>query len=257
MALVPQVVVTLVLLTAAFGLAAIPAFRRPSPRKGARLALIVPRPDQPSSMLSFSALPTFLLLLTLARFGLFMVPAVDPVNSPESNMRYRSYRYEVELGPPKDPNSSHRFDVIYPHNTADLTADAARRMKSADEWKRARAIGDLAWWTGVCPNYAPFALPKLTTALRDPDPGVKGAAAIGLGTIGGNAASAIPALLAARGTSVRYFDNLVDEAVALIESSPSWPPEKECEEVSVKELERRAARRVPQPRKSRGSCAPG
>jgi len=129
----------------------------------------------------------------------------------------------------------------YPSNAADRTVDAARRVEAAAPEDRIRAVRDLAWWTGVCPNYAPFTVPRLTQALRDDDPGIKGAAAIGLGSIGGHGAPAIPDLLAVRGTAVRYFDYLLAEAVLLIEHSPRWPPVSECEGVPIEELERRAA----------------
>jgi hypothetical protein len=75
--------------------------------------------------------------------------------------------------------------------------------------------------------------------LRDPDDAVKGAAAIGLGSTGGHGSAAIPDLLAARGTSVKYFDYLVAESVSLIQRSPKWPPEAACEDVPMEELERR------------------
>jgi hypothetical protein len=136
---------------------------------------------------------------------------------------------------------THRF--TYPPNTAELTANAARRVESASRWERIEAVRDLAWWTGVCPNYAPFTVPRLARALRDPDPGVKGAAATRLASTGGHGAAAIPDLLAVRGTSVRYFDHVVGEAVFFIEHSPRWPPARECEDVPMEELERRAARR--------------
>lgn len=131
----------------------------------------------------------------------------------------------------------------YPRNTANLTVDTARRVESAPREDRIRAVRALAWWTAVCPNYAPFTVPGLAQALRDHDPGIKGAAAIGLGSTGRHGAAAVPDLLAVRGTSVRYFDHLVAEAVHLIEHSPLWPPAAECEDVTVEELQRRATQR--------------
>jgi hypothetical protein len=101
---------------------------------------------------------------------------------------------------------------------------------------------DLAWWTAVCPSYAPFTLPRLVGGLQDVDPGVKGAAAIGLGSTGSYGAPAIPDLLAVRGTTVRYFDHLVAEAVLLIQNTPRWPAAAECEDASVTELELRSRR---------------
>jgi hypothetical protein len=71
---------------------------------------------------------------------------------------------------------------------------------------------------------------------------VKGAAVIGLGSTGSYAAPAIPELLAARGTTVRYFDYLVAEAVLLIQNTPRWPPAPECQDASVAELESRSRR---------------
>jgi hypothetical protein len=100
----------------------------------------------------------------------------------------------------------------------------------------------LGWWTAVCPNYAQFTIPRLAAPLQDTDPGVKGAAAVSLGSIGSYGAAAVSDLLAARGSTVRYFDYLVDEAVLLIQNTPKWPPAPECEDASVTELESRSRR---------------
>jgi HEAT repeat protein len=67
-------------------------------------------------------------------------------------------------------------------------------------------------------------MPLLVRALGDADDAVKGAAAVAIGSTGGHGAVAIPGLVAARGTSVKYFDYLLDEAVFLIEHSGTWPP---------------------------------
>jgi len=246
MILLPQVIVALALLGAAFALAAVPFMRRPGSDRRWRLRLIVPRPDQPSSMLTFAALPTFLLLLSLARFGLFAVPITNPVNIPGSGNRLFDQPEDVDVVITELGNS-YRYE--YPGNTADLTASAAYRVGSGPPAERARAVRDLAWWTSVCPNYARFTVPTLARALRDPDDGVKGAAAIGLGSTGGHGAAAIPALLAARGTSVKYFDYLVTESVSLIERSPKWPPEAACEDVTMEELEQRTVQQGAVPAK--------
>ena len=179
MVLLPQVIVPLTLLGAAFALAAVPLLRRPCSGRRSRLPLIVPRPDQPSSMLTFAALPAFLLLMTLARFGVSLAPAIDPVNSPGSHQRLFGGQRYIEVGLNRANGS---YDFVYPRNTADLTATAARRAESGPRFERIRAIHDLAWWTGVCPNYARFTVARPARALRDPDDAVKGAAAIGLGS---------------------------------------------------------------------------
>lgn len=237
MVVLPQAVAELLFLCAAFGVAALPLLRRPNGERKASFGRIVPHPSQPGSMLSFAALPSFLLLLTLVRLG-FIVTEIEPVNSPESSRRY--------LGTPEDVDVDLEevggtYRISYPRNTADLTASAARRAASTSREQRIQAVRDLAWWTSVCPNYGPFTLPRLARALRDTDPAVKGAAAIGLGSTGGHGAAAIPDLLAVRGTTVRYFDHVVAEAVLLIEHSPRWPPAGECEGVPMEELEQRAA----------------
>ena len=238
MLVLPQVLVVLALLGAAFGMAALPFFRRPCDTRRTRFPRLVPHPSQPGSMLSFTALSVFLLVLTLVRLGIFVQPT-DPLNGPESSSRLFGAPRGVDVDiAERKPGETRRFS--YPHNTADLTVDAARRTESTSAEDRVRGIRDLAWWTGVCPNYAPFALVRLRRALRDPNPRIKGAAAVGLGSTGGHGAAAIPDLLAARGTSVRYFDHLVAEAVYLIEKGPRWPPARECEDVSVAELDRRA-----------------
>lgn len=238
MLVLPQFLVVLALLGAAFAMAALPFFRRPCDTRRSRFPRLVPHPSQPGSMLSFTALSAFLLLLTLARFGIFVQPA-DPINGPESSSRLFGAPRGVEVGiPEREPNATRRFS--YPHNTAELTIDAAQRAESTSADNRVRGIQDLAWWTGVCPNYAPFTLVRLRRVLRDPNPRLKGAAAVGLGSTGGHGAATIPDLLAARGTSVRYFDHLVAEAVHLIERGPRWPPAPECEDVPIAELERRA-----------------
>jgi hypothetical protein len=69
----------------------------------------------------------------------------------------------------------------------------------------------------------------------------------GLGSIGGHALPAVPDLLAARGSSVAYFDHLLGEAVFLIERTRKWPAEGVCEEVSIEELERRAVQQADAP----------
>jgi hypothetical protein len=229
-----MVATVLVVLCAAFSLAALPMSWRLRRRT---LRGIVPHPSQPASLLSFVALPCLLVLLTLCRLGLIVSPE-DPVNSPESSHRWNAPR-DVDVQPVTD-----RADggpLVYPRNTAELVVAAAARFESPSRWERLESVRDLAWWTSVCPNYAPFTLPRLTRALKDPDPGMKGAAAIGLGSTGGNGAPAIPELLAARGTSVRYFDHLAAEAVSLIEHAPRWPPAPECEAVPASVLEERSA----------------
>ncbi len=238
MVVLPQFIVVLALLCLAVGLASVPLWVRYGSDGKAPFGRIVPHPRNPGSMLAFAALPTFLILMTLARFILLVEPG-NPVNSPDN--------FDGRLHHPRDADAS--FDrargnddgphFTYPRNTADLTSKTARRAASASQERRIQGVHDLAWWTSVCPNYAPFTVPKLAGALRDPDPAVKGAAAIALGSVGGYGTTAIPDLRAARGTSVRYFDHLVDEAVYLIEHSPRWPPADECEKVSVEELERR------------------
>ncbi len=238
MLVLPQVLVVLAVLGAAFAMAALPFFRSPRQARGSPFPALVPHPSQPGIMLSFTALSAFLLVLTLARFGVF-VPAGDPLNGPASHSRLSGAPRGVGVGiVERERNEARRFS--YPHDTADLTVDAARRAESASTDDRVHGVRDLAWWTGVCPNYAPFTLVRLRRSLRDPNPRIKGAAAIGLGSRGGHGAAAIPDLLAARGTSVRYFDYLVAEAVFLIEHGSRWPPAPECEDVSAAELERRA-----------------
>jgi hypothetical protein len=238
MLVLPQVLVVLALLGAAFGMAALPFFRRPGHTRRTPFPRLVPHPSQPGSMLTFTALSAFLSVLTLVRLGIF-VQSTNPLNGPESSSRLFGALRGVDVDiPERKPDETRRFS--YPHNTADLTVDAARRAESNSADDRLRGVQDLAWWTGVCPNYAGFTLVRLRRALRDPNPSIKGAAAIGLGSTGGHGAAAIPDLLAARGTSVRYFDHLVAEAVFLIERGPRWPPAPECEDVSAAELDRRA-----------------
>ena len=234
----PQVIGVVALLVVAFALGALPFFRGPRHSRRTPFRCLVPHPSQPGSMLSFVALSSFLFILTLARFGI-LVPLESSVNGPRNNSRLFDAPRGVEVGIADEPNEGRRF--IYPHNTADLAVGAAQRAESPSSDDRIRGVHDLAWWTGVCPNSASFTLVRLRRALRDPDPRVKGVAAIGLGSTGGHGAAAVPDLLAARGTSVRYFDHLVAEAVVLIEQGPRWPPAPECENVPAPELERRAA----------------
>ena len=241
MLVLPEFLAALVLLGVAFALAALPILRLPNREGQPPFGRLVAHPSQPSSMLSFVAFSAFLNLLALTRFGVFAsLPLAHPLNSPDSSSRLLDAPQGVDVAIVDDQRSGmDRFR--YPRNAADLVVDAARRVESAAREDRIRAVRDLAWWTGVCPNYAPFTVPRLTQALREHDPGIKGAAAIGLGSTGGHGAPAIPDLLAVRGTTVRYFDYLVAEAVHLIEHSPRWPPASECEGVPMEELERRAA----------------
>ena len=189
-------------------------------------------------MLSFVVLPTLLMLLTLARLGIHF-EGFEPVNSPDSSRRLTQAPREVDIDLLLEDGVR---QVRYPRNTAELTAAAAQGVKAASSHERIGAIRDLAWWTAVCPNYAQFTIPRLAGALQDADPGVKGAAAVSLGSIGSYGAPAVPDLLAARRSTVRYFDYLVDEAVLLIRNTPKWPPSPECEAVSVTELESRSVR---------------
>ena len=227
------VLVELLVIGTAFALAALPIGRRPVADRRARFPPLVPDVRQPSSMLSFVALPTFLILVTLARFGVF-VEAADQVNSPHSSRRLlhapRGVEIDLEL-----PDGAWRFR--HPLNTAELTAAAASRAEDGSKRERIRAIQDLAWWTSVCPGYAPFTLPRLARALRDPEPSIQGAAAIGVGSTGSYGTPALPALFAARGTSVRYLDHLIAEAAMLIRNTPPWPPAAECEKASTTQLE--------------------
>jgi hypothetical protein len=179
----------------------------------------------------------FLYFISLLRFPWFVIVPVNPLNSPDSLHRLDLAPAHVTI---EDWDRPSPFG--YPHNTAELVLRAARAVKTGPADQRRRAVRDLSWWTGVCPNYAPLTLPILVRSLRDPDYAVQGAAASGIGSIGGNARTAIPGLMAARGTSVMYFDFLLQESVFLVEHSPAWPPEEECENVSLDEMERRAER---------------
>jgi hypothetical protein len=193
-------------------------------------------------MLSFAFFSSFLMLLSLARFGVFLSvsPFDDLVNSPDSTRRFlntpRSVDVDIVDAGPDEP-----YRLVYPANGPELIVDAARRLESVDGRERLQAVRDLAWWAAVCPNHSHFTLPRLARTLQDPEPRVQGAAAIGIGSMGGNGASAVPDLLAARGTTVPYFDHLVTEAVLLIRHTPRWPPAPECGVVPDEELERLAA----------------
>jgi hypothetical protein len=226
------------MLGVAFLIAALPILRSRHRKQPSFARCIIPHPSDPSSMLSFAALPSFLILLTLARFGFLVWVPVDPLNSPDSSARWVGAPNDVDIDFVKDRGSD-GYRLVYPRTTAAPIVEAAWRVESPDEDNRIRAIQDLAWWTAVCPNYGAFSLPRLERALEHPDPRVKAAAAVGLGSIGDHAKSALPALRAARGTTVAYFDHIVAEAVFLIEHSPYWAPETECDGMPAAELERR------------------
>lgn len=239
MVILPQVIVTLIAFCVTFGLASFSLFRRHRPESMAPFGRIVPHPRHPGSMISFATLPSFLMLITILHTGLgIIVPVELPINGPGSYHRMFDHPRDVNIDFEKVDGT---YRLVNPRNTAALTANAVRRVESGSRRQRIRAIHDLAWWTSVCPNYSSFTMPRLTIALRDPDPSVRGAAAIALGSTGGHGQSAIPDLLAARGTSVKYFNYLVLEARFYIEHSPKWPPEEICEDVSIEELEQRAA----------------
>ncbi len=206
------------------------------PRAAAPFRPLLPHPSQPMSMLVFVALPMALNLIRLAMFPWLVVVPPDPINSPGSFRRYEDAPVRLLV---RDWNSPHAYG--YPANTADLAAQNAAGIGLGSAKQRAEAVRDLAWWTAVCPDYAGFTLSKLTGALRDPDQRVRSAAVDGLGSIGGHALPAVPALLAARGSGVAHFDHLLSAAVSLIKRTRKWPAEDVCEEVSVEELEQRAA----------------
>ncbi len=217
----PEAAFALALLGVAFGLCGLPILRNPVRGARGRCDPIAPHPSQPGSMLSFVGLSSFLLLMSLARFGVFVSPQWG-VNSPDSWERQAYVPAEVNL----------RFvgdRVGYPTNTAELAAEANGRLRSGSPSERRRAIRDVAWWTAVCPTYSPFTLPGLTSALRDPDPAVLGAAVVALGSLGGHGSPAVPDLLAARGTSVRHLDHVISEALHSIRTGERWAPATECE----------------------------
>ena len=209
-------------------------------------APLLPHPSQPTGMLVFVALPMALNLIRLAMFPWLVVTPFDPINSPRSSIRYDHAPVDLVV---HDWDSPQRYE--YPRNTADLTAQAGARVGLGSAAQRARAIRDLAWWTAVCPNYAPFTLPRLAEALRDADHKVKSATVAGLGSLGGHASPAVPDLLAARGSSVPHFDHLINHAIRLIEQTRQWPAEGVCEEVSREDLEERAVQQGHEPVEAR------
>ena len=229
-----QVALVLVGLTVAFGLAAGLPWLSKYGRQAWSRGTLVPHPSQPGSMLLFVALPTLFYLGRLTFLVLTVIVPTGLVNSPDNRLLRFDEPADVEV------TGWETGTLRYPENTAELTARAAGRMKAKDPWCRARAARDVAWWTSVCPNYSQFTIPILLRAVHDPDPGVRSAAVQGLGSIGGNASAAIPGLVAARGSSVKYFDFLLQEAVFLIEHSATWPPAAECQSTTTEELERRA-----------------
>jgi hypothetical protein len=208
-------------------------------RSGHPSGPIVPHPSQPLSMLVSVALPAALTLIRLIILMPEVITPFDQINSPRSSRRYADAPVHLVLNDWDGPKL-----YGYPTNAADLTAQTAARIGLGDVHQRVQAVRDLAWWTAVCPNYAPFTLPRLSGALPDPDPRVRSAVVAGLGSLGGHAAAAVPALVAARGSSVPYFDHLVDEGVSLIQRSQKWPAEDVCEDVSRAELERRAVQQA-------------
>jgi hypothetical protein len=228
--LLPQLVVLLILFGIVAALAAALLFLHRGNPRASSFTPILPHPSQPTSMLVFVALPVFLNLVSLAwRFNPTL--PVVPINSPHGYHRYSRAPISIEY-----VKRDGRRHYTYPENAADLTARAARRVGSSRAEVRVEAVRELAWWTGVCPNYSQFTIPILVGALTDTDLKVRGAAAFGLGSLGGNGRAAIPGLRSAEGTSVRYFDYLLREAQYLIEHSATWPPEEVCEEVTVEEL---------------------
>ena len=238
----PEVVFLLVLLGCTSCLATVLFLLQRRFRSVTSFRPIVPHPDQPMSMLVYVALPAFLTLIRLVILVPQVIVPLDPINSPRSARRYADAPVDLLVN---DWDSPQPYG--YPANTADLTAQTAARIGLGSVQQRVQAVRDLAWWTGVCPNYAPFTLPRLTGALRDLDHSVGSAVVAGLGSIGGHALPAVPDLLAARGSSVAYFDHLLDEAVFLIKRTGKWPAEDVCEEVSIEELERRTVQQAEAP----------
>lgn len=213
---------TLAIIAAAFGMAALPVFRASDP---GREHHILPHPAQPASMVAFVALPTLLFLLTLARLGIIVDHGI-PLNAPSSAHRWANAPRDAGI---RMSDGSGALSVTEPHTAAAMTREAARRAGSPEWRERALAVGELAWWTGVCPDMSRFTVPHLIRALQDVHPRVRGAAVVGLGSAGAHGAPALTALRSLRGTSVPHLDHLIDEAVFLIDHSPRWEPATGCD----------------------------
>jgi hypothetical protein len=238
----PEVVLLLVVLGGTSLLAVVLFLSVRKSRSATSFQPLLPHPSQPMSILVFVALPMALNLIRLAMFPWLIVVPLGPINSPRSWMRYEHAPVDLVV---HDWDSPQPYE--YPRDAANLTVKAATRVGLGSAGQRARAVRDLAWWTAVCPNYAPFTLPRFAEALGDPDPKVRSAAVAGLGSVGGHASPAVADLLAARGSSVAHFDHLIDHAVRLIRTTRKWPAEDVCEDVSRDELERRAVQQGHEP----------
>jgi hypothetical protein len=133
-------------------------------------------------------------------------------------------------------------------NVQDMVASAANESGHGAKAERLGAVQTLAHYTRHCPNLAAATVPYLSAALSDPDPSVKGAAAISLGALGPHAAAALPALRAAKGSSVAYFDYLLGEATASIRDREPLPVDEGCGPFSPETFENRRRLLVGKPR---------
>jgi HEAT repeats len=177
----------------------------PSPKRP-RLWLFTPHPSRPGSMVTFVALPAFMILLTLV----WVVASLFPVR----------------------PFVPGLFDTEAPSTSGQEESGRLRKLAeglasgTADE--RGQKILALARETERCPGYAPYSVPRLAGALKDPDARVRAATAFALGALGPHASAALPSLREAQGKGDVHLDHVLSEAIWWIQHGDASPPDGEC-----------------------------
>jgi hypothetical protein len=175
------------------------------------MGLLSPDPKKPGSVLSFSALPTALALVSLIVLAGILIP-----NS-------------VWVGG--------WGRVSPPSNMTQLLAAAASQLSREAAAERRRAVETLVAYTRMCPNYASLVVPELVGALDDDAPRVKGAAIIGLGELGAHADTAVAELQGLGERQIPHMDHLIVEAIGRIKSGSTWEALDGCDPPSPTEFE--------------------
>jgi hypothetical protein len=181
------------------------------PVRRARLWFVVPHPSRPGSMVASVALPALLILLTLV----WLVASLYPVRP------FLPVSVETEISDTSGPEEGARVRAL------------AEGLGSGTVEERRQKTLALAGETELCPEYAPYTVPRLAGGLKDPDARVRAATAFSLGALGPHASDALPGLREAQGKGDAHVDHVLSEAIWWIQNGDASPSRAECSPLSV------------------------